>query len=306
MNKWRLSRRPSMIEDESLEGFLVRVSQINGYEDIDDHSKFRYHYSPVLNQIKKNKKFILNDYILYDLAEVLTGQEIIRRNHDRKYLSSRGLLIGHGSVGYPRLTRYCPLCLQESKYHRIQWSMIPVVVCDKHLCFLRHKCHECDHFTNLKATITGICNRCERDITVQYDKVTREFLFEHPFLVNIDYLSDKRVFLHLTGGNLFKLKKWLIFCIVNINDKKKKSLWIQYSTKSTVIRMTDFDIEKINDYLILTDNLISNWPENIIKYANNNMILEERQHFINTFFKRKHSYGNMDIINFLNRIKVNS
>jgi hypothetical protein len=40
MKNTRLLIRPSIIEDESLEGFVVRLSQVNGYEEIDSTIKF--------------------------------------------------------------------------------------------------------------------------------------------------------------------------------------------------------------------------------------------------------------------------
>jgi hypothetical protein len=39
MRNWRLSNRPIICEDESIEGFIVRIAQKNGYEEIDIASK---------------------------------------------------------------------------------------------------------------------------------------------------------------------------------------------------------------------------------------------------------------------------
>lgn len=299
MDKWRMPIRPSIIEGESLEGYLVRLSQINGYDDIDDHTKLQYHYSPILREIKANKNILPSDNILYDLVEVLTGYEISRRNHDRKYLCNQGLLIGHGDIGYPPLTRYCPLCLKDHNYHRIHWLMIPYIICEKHMCFLRHQCPKCNFHINLRSTVTGICSNCENDITDIHIPVSEDFLIEHPYLAGIDYMSPNAVFLNLSAVHLFNLKKWLIYCIGKCTNDSRSKISITYPVNSTVIRISERDIEMINSNLILADTLLKDWPNKLVKYVDYELKPEERTIFIDLFVNRKHP-GRLSKLNFLN------
>lgn len=312
MNKWQLSLRTNIINDESIEGFLLRLSQLNGYDEIDSHKKLRYHYSSILKQISKvNENFKNTHDLFYRLAEALTGTEISNRNNYRRNLSSRGLLLGENSIKNPLVTKYCPDCLNERKYHRIHWSMIPVIICDTHKCFLKHKCPICHHSIDLLFTITGVCKKCgsnisnlKKNLANNIEKLSGEFLGEHPFLINMNYLSDEVVFLNLTALDTYNLKKWLIYCIVYLSKVEKTILAITYYSNSKVIRIRDVDLDIINEYLMLADRLLSNWPDSLIKYIEVNMIPDEGKKFINKVFYTKHEGKLMYKINFLNEIKI--
>ncbi|WP_082084144.1 TniQ family protein [Paenibacillus beijingensis] len=243
---------------------------MNGYEDIDNHLKILYYYKPILDQLKKYRKYPTEENNYYDLAEVLTGVEIVdNRNRDRKFLSKRELLLGHGYRRYPSVTRYCPKCLVESKYHRLHWSMIPVIICEKHKCFLEYKCSSCNQPINLKATVTGKCSLCETTlISSHISNVNKESLENNVILTGHDYFSRRRVYLHFNYHQLFRLKKWLMFCIIsclqNLQDKEVVS--IQYSKISNVVSILDSDLDRVRDFLIFTDSLIANWPSNLMNY----------------------------------------
>lgn len=300
MNRWLLPKRSFIYEDESIEGYIVRLSQINGYEDIDEHSKIQYYYSALLTEFKSLKQVYPKVNILYNLAETLTGFEIKKCGHDRIHLSSKGLLLGHANIYYPRVTRFCPRCLSEQKYHRIQWSMIPVIICEKHLCFLRHKCYICKQITNLKATATGICNNCGNDLTKSWDVLSEQFIADHPYITKNNYLTEEIKFskYNLTLIELFMLKKWLIFCLAKHTKCYKNKVAIEYAKTSTIIRITDSDLERIDEFFIIADHLLHKWPDNLLRFLDQEISSDERQEFINSFFKRRHS-GNMSKINFL-------
>ncbi|MBD0380997.1 TniQ family protein [Paenibacillus sedimenti] len=305
MKSKQLLINPSIIEDESLEGFIVRLSYLNGYKEIDDPYKFLYYYRPYLDVIRASNKKLANYYIYYDLVEQLTGQVTMSDNkHNRKYLSQNELLLGHGNRWYPAITRFCPLCLCISRYHRINWSMIPVIICEKHFCYLQHKCNKCLSEVNLKALVTGRCSYCENDITAQdVQTIDQSILMKQPLLVNNNYFSKEKVFLHLNAQEAFRLKKWLMYCILQNIDLGNDidNLEMEYSKKSNMVRVTDFELNRIKDFIVFTDSLLLDWPKNLLNFIASIEQKNISEKVYNKFFMSQH-FGKMRIFNFLNRI----
>lgn len=299
----KLLIRPSIIEDESVEGFIVRLSQLNGYEQIDSQYKFQHYYKSYLQEIKKLKNSFTNNYIYYDLAEQLTGQPITNgKNHNRKFLSQNELLLGHGSRWYDSITRFCPICLIESKYHRINWSIIPVIICEKHHCFLQYRCQKCYIEVNLKAMTTGKCSVCDNNITTQdVHQLDQGFLTKHSFLINNNYYTNERKIFHLNAQELFRLKKWLMYCIIdNVGSfKEQYNLDIGYSKNSNMVRITETNLDRVNEFVVFTDLLLSNWPMNLLDFLDIQKQKSNLGNFYDMFFKTTHN-GKMRIFNFLN------
>ncbi|WP_217266817.1 TniQ family protein [Paenibacillus tianmuensis] len=61
-----------------------------------------------------------------------------------------------------KITRVCPYCLKEVKYHRYSWSLIYNMTCPKHGNNLVWGCPDClKHFT-LEDVFEGRCTYCQK------------------------------------------------------------------------------------------------------------------------------------------------
>lgn len=56
--------------------------------------------------------------------------------------------------------KYCPFCLREDQYHRIQWWPVAISACIKHKCLLVGSCNKCKNRVSTAAVSQGICRSC--------------------------------------------------------------------------------------------------------------------------------------------------
>lgn len=61
--------------------------------------------------------------------------------------------------------QFCPLCLQQAAYHRIDWLPVASAVCLSHQCLLRRGCPDCAANIPLQALIEARCPQCQFDLT---------------------------------------------------------------------------------------------------------------------------------------------
>lgn len=54
-------------------------------------------------------------------------------------------------------TRYCSLCLKESRYHKIHWELLPVTVCLKHKVLLQDFCPKCHRKVKIRWVLRNTC-----------------------------------------------------------------------------------------------------------------------------------------------------
>lgn len=60
-------------------------------------------------------------------------------------------------------TRYCPLCIRESGYHRIYWDMLPITICLKHKVILKNACPLCKRPVTVYRVLRNKCV-CGKDL----------------------------------------------------------------------------------------------------------------------------------------------
>lgn len=61
--------------------------------------------------------------------------------------------------------QFCPLCLEESPYHRITWIPQVVTVCLTHQCLLIKGCPQCGKNISIKDVVAQKCPKCEFILT---------------------------------------------------------------------------------------------------------------------------------------------
>lgn len=295
--------QPLIYDDESIEGYLIRLVQMNGYKEIDSMFKINYYFKSYIEEIRKRLNYGYLSYLPYDLAEMLIESPIVNRNNNRKVLSNKELLIGHGKKYYP-VTRYCPYCLLESKYHRIGWSIIPEIICKKHNCFLLHNCPSCKAEISFITLVSGHCSECSRSIcNKEVLKLDLTFISLNPNIVENSFMEEgKSVYLN-HSQKVYRLKKWLMFSLLkncSLVDNDEFNIDLTYKKLSNMVIVWESDLDKIKNFILFTEALLLDWPINLLNYLDNNLTNSEKKGFETLFFETTH-HGKMHVFNYLSR-----
>lgn|GEM_PF-4852504 len=120
---------PPKFENESIEGYVYRLSIIN-------HTSLKY---TGIQSIKaKATEREITAY--FDIIFKLTGQ-IYNKDHFIHEWNNVNLTLPKWRIS--KSTRFCPLCLMDSLYHRFYWSISISTYCYKHQCYLNDDCDSC-------------------------------------------------------------------------------------------------------------------------------------------------------------------
>lgn len=144
-----LVRTPAPYPTESLLGFVLRVSELNGYE-----SQGEVLAAAGLSQDQKRKKLRLD---LGKLAAIL-GRPVEELQHlaysSPERAERNGLLLGQPVVArHLRLSkpRFCPQCVAENGFIEAMWDLAHVIACPRHRRELIGACPNCGkHFGNFR------------------------------------------------------------------------------------------------------------------------------------------------------------
>ncbi|MDF1511050.1 TniQ family protein [Robertmurraya sp. DFI.2.37] len=101
-------------------------------------------------------------------------------------------------------TKCCPLCLQESTYHKKNWSSSHSLICTKHGIFLIDACPDCNTSFKIQSIVENKCKRCNLSIDsviskqiaqsstlIKYQRIVdglftpSNFIYDHPYINNI-------------------------------------------------------------------------------------------------------------------------
>ncbi|WP_029191855.1 TniQ family protein [Paenibacillus elgii] len=191
----KLRNRPYCYEDESFEGYLCRVAEVN--------------------YISRN--MLINEYGINDLLK-RSGNDINlvmkfineKNNHDYtnnsfKFISENGLYLS--CFWRQKYTKYCPLCIAEKPYHHIQWTVAPIIVCPKHCVELHNNCKNCYNNVTYIDVIKDSCSNCscklsslyafsakdKQNLMLMFDKVTQQGVIWNGMNVLEYYTFVKRI-----------------------------------------------------------------------------------------------------------------
>ena len=160
-----LVRTPTPFEDESLFGYLLRISEANGYTSL----------AEVAPLAKLTIKQFNSKYLpVRKLAGILGfSQESLDRYkyiETSQSLHPRIQLLGHDLSGASitrRLSinpRVCPICINNDSYISAFWDLSLALVCPRHAIFAATKCHKCNKVLSWNRSGVAIC-RCGADLT---------------------------------------------------------------------------------------------------------------------------------------------
>ena len=124
-----LSVRPAQLSDESLAGYLLRLSIRNGFSKANDWLNDRLVHNVECYCISKLQKRHLGNSIGIPFT---VSPICLTSNLSPLFIS-------------PVFTspRFCPLCLHENPYFKQVWQHAGNLYCDKHMCMLEDTCHSC-------------------------------------------------------------------------------------------------------------------------------------------------------------------
>lgn len=150
--------------DESLVGFITRLTEINNYETI----------SWLLNMAKRIRngpgraQFPFDELVDLSTLSELSGtcvKELKLKGYPKSEQSNKYLVFGHPVSKYmirPTRPKVCPMCLQESNYYRKIWDIVLVTVCPVHKNLLLDKCLKCGERIEWRRRFVSVCT-CKFD-----------------------------------------------------------------------------------------------------------------------------------------------
>lgn len=153
IHKKRLLITPLIKYNEILEGYIYRLAKVNGYEIDIFHMFNRY-----------LKRVSVEDSVL-EITEVLekvTG-------HNKEYFECNKLehlpnkILVNKKVAIQEI-RYCPLCLNEDQYFRVDWTIKYISFCEKHNLILNNSCTNCSKKLSIIEIVYCQCNQCSQDL----------------------------------------------------------------------------------------------------------------------------------------------
>lgn len=157
-----LKVRPYPQEDESLPGYLLRLSDDNGYYDI----------THILELIEASRSHISTiHYWQYDCATVFIERlaPLLKRDVEKVFpayrhqYSDQLIFEENRLIQDLRVThlRLCPKCLHQKGTFDWRWSMAHIAHCQEHQCLLIDTCPHCNEPLDLKTEIFTHCPSCK-------------------------------------------------------------------------------------------------------------------------------------------------
>ena len=165
----RLLRRPRPRDDESLSGYLLRLSEANGYESL----SWILQLTKLKDYANGSYTFVYGDKDLTFLSE-LTGvpesnlEKLLYKPIDVPTKRLYGIYEIFGQRVYSYIIRdknpkICPSCLAEDPYCRKVWELLPVTACPIHNCLLMENCPNCDAKVIWNRKRVCHCHYCDYD-----------------------------------------------------------------------------------------------------------------------------------------------
>lgn len=169
--------REKPYSDESLLGYIIRLTALNGYDTPTWITK-----CAKLGYIGHQCSFVLNDNVNLEPLARLSGTSV-NELQSLLYKSSDGsngkfasrLIFGQSVSSYviriwePKI---CPACIRESEYCRKVWDLTPITACPIHKCLLLYKCPKCQKRVSWVRENIGRCplpcGYCWRDAQLQF------------------------------------------------------------------------------------------------------------------------------------------
>lgn len=158
---------PKPFFDESLKGYIARISTLNGYESC----SWVYQNSGLTQKDGKQminvNKISPSTVSLEKLANLtlnveselwaLSYYDQFGDFEDHPFNETIINYLKKNALNTSRNAKYCPDCLKENEYFRKLWELTVYNVCHKHHCLMISKCPRCDRSVDLRIPPIGEC-----------------------------------------------------------------------------------------------------------------------------------------------------
>lgn len=162
----RLLRSGKPKDDESLMGYIIRLTEQNGYPSpswIVKKAELHHEMNRSCSFVYRSPETLkaLSDLTGTDISELasLTYSPESRRKYDDCLFYGNVVHQSFIRLGYPKI---CPRCLSESLHCRRIWELSAVTTCLKHRCLLIDECPNCMRCISWIRNRVGVCS-CEFD-----------------------------------------------------------------------------------------------------------------------------------------------
>lgn len=158
----RLLHRPKPIPGESFEGYLLRLTETNGYPS----GKWITQLADIDNRVS----CVGGD--VNTLASVLGHEATLidaMRYPPPPWAGTRHINLFNGkpvsrlAINLDR-PRVCPLCLKDSAHLRMAWDLAPAAVCHHHRTILVDTCPTCGKGLSWNRSQVCHCGHCGQDL----------------------------------------------------------------------------------------------------------------------------------------------
>ena len=159
MNKFTINAHPKPLENESIRGYLLRLTDINGFKSIRVFKKLlgpsNYNYNTFSNSLSLEALFERLAPSLHTTPDALSDAFLSHWTWG-VYRSNRQYLQGLLS----QYCRLCPLCLSEHQFYKAEWEFSLNVVCKEHQCYLIDECPHCKARVKWQGGYMHKCHHC--------------------------------------------------------------------------------------------------------------------------------------------------
>lgn len=259
----KLLRTPRPYFDESFMGYMLRLTEHNGYDSI----------SWILSMAGVDYNLYNNNLSCIKLKDFTTLSEIIGINSSElnnmiyHLVQSEGIfkkyiVYGHSIPNYMLCfsnPKICPYCLRQSGYIHKIWDISAVTVCPTHKCILIDECPNCKKPINWRRNHLSICE-CKFDwcniISQPINEI--ELTFSMEIYNRCGFITkdkEKEKSLNINPLDDLSLEDMLyVICLISghyydIDDPKGKSLF------------KSFRNAELHAILTKAFYVFGNWPE---------------------------------------------
>ena len=152
--------RPYPSYNESITGYILRLCELNGIDDVKSLVK------TIGIKLPFNK---FSEQLSYQIKSNLCSRISLLLGHDENYLNSNFFndkrYYGFNDFDYIKnirldFLRICPICIKNNNLIENQWMLAPVSHCTKHMCKLVDNCPKCNKALIYKSSLFEGCEHC--------------------------------------------------------------------------------------------------------------------------------------------------
>ncbi len=258
----RLLRTPRPMPDENFLGYVLRISDVNGYENPQWFIRKVVQKGLFTNYFKES--IDLSPLAAFFGVSVDVLKALMYQPVSRGESRSEIRLIACGGVMMRRLLRLahpkiCPACIRETGYIRWAWDLVPVTVCPNHKIVLLDKCPNCRKPISWNRWKLGACGcGCNwLDISptiVENDETTLSRLIYKLCNLTTNTYKDSK-----SSNPLFRLNLEGVISAIFVVASRYDRYGMHY--KGSILSNSQIHQLLVNAYRVFDD-----WPNNYYEF----------------------------------------